>query len=171
MDVDAQIEAYIAGQPAPKQEELQALHRLILRVSPETRLWFLDGRNEAGKIVSNPNIGYGHQVMTQAGGKSRDFYRIGLSANTTGLSLYIIGIADKAYLAQTWGERLGKASVTSYCIRFRTLSDIDMAVLEEVIRFGFQARNGAADRPAPAALRHGVRPANPGPQGRADGQD
>ena len=136
MCIEAQIDAYIAGQPAPKSDELRALHRRILQLAPDCQLWFLDGRNEAGKIVSNPNIGYGHQLMLLAGGKSRDFYRIGLSANTTGISLYIIGIADKTYLAQTWGQRLGKASVTGYCIKFRTLSDLDMAVLEEVIRFG-----------------------------------
>ena len=83
--------------------------------------------------------------MRLAGGKSRDFYRIGLSANTTGISIYIIGLADKTYLAQTWGQRLGKASVTGYCIKFRTLSDIDMAVLEEIIRFGLEVRDGKAD--------------------------
>jgi hypothetical protein len=80
--------------------------------------------------------------MTYAGGKSRDFYRIGLSANTTGISIYIMGIADKTYLARTWGTRLGKASVTGYCIKFRKLADIDLAVLEEAIRFGFGVGNG-----------------------------
>ena len=144
MNIEALIEAYIAGQPTPKGDELRALHRHILQLAPDCRLWFLDGRNEAGKIVANPNIGYGHQVIDYAGGRSRDFYRIGLSANTTGISIYIIGLADKQYLAQTWGKRLGKASVTGYCLRFRTLSDIDMAVLDEVIRFGFQARDAKA---------------------------
>jgi hypothetical protein len=144
MNIEAQIEDYIAGQPAPKSDELRALHGLMLRVSPDCRLWFLDGRNDAGKIVSNPNIGYGHQVIDYAGGKSRDFYRIGLSANTTGISIYIIGIEDKKYLAQTYGARLGKASVTGYCIKFRSLNDIDMDVLEEVIRFGLEAQ---AERP------------------------
>src|SRR6478672_1854393 len=112
MSIDARIEAYIAAQPAPKADELRTLHRLIEQASPGCRLWFLDGRNAAGKIVSNPNIGYGHQVMPLAGGKRRDFYRIGLSANTAGIAIYILGLADKTYLAQTYGKRLGKASVT-----------------------------------------------------------
>ena len=117
---------------------MRALHRLILQASPDCQLWFLDGRNDEGKIVANPNIGYGHQVIDYAGGRTREFYRIGLSANTTGISIYLIGIEDKNYLAQNWGPRLGKASVTGYCIKFRTLGDIDMDVLEEVIRFGFE---------------------------------
>ena len=139
MTVDAQIEQYIAGQPEPKRGEMRELHRRILGISPGCQLWFLDGRNEAGKIVSNPNIGYGHQVIGNAGGKTREFYRIGLSANTTGISVYIIGIADKKYLAQTYGKRLGKASITGYCIKFRTLNDIDADVLAEAVRFGLGA--------------------------------
>ena len=141
MSIEEQIQAYVAGQPEQKRDEMHALHRLILHASPNCRLWFLDGTDEAGKIVSNPNIGYGHQVIEYAGGKTREFYRIGLSANTTGISIYIIGIEDKKYLAETYVKRLGKASVTGYCIKFRSLADIDLGVLEEAIRFGFEARN------------------------------
>jgi hypothetical protein len=35
--------------------------------------------------------------------------------------------------------------VTGYCIKFRTLTDIDREVLEELIRFGFEARNEEND--------------------------
>lgn len=140
MNVQDQIENYVADQPEPKRSEMQELHRLMLRTSPECKLWFLDGRNEEGKIVSNPNIGYGLQTIKYADGKTREFYQIGLSANTTGLSVYIIGIEDKKYLAQTYGKKLGKASVTGYCIKFKSLSDIDRDILGEVIRFGFEAR-------------------------------
>lgn len=142
MNVQDRIDAYIAGQPAPKRDELRELHRRILDISPECRLWFLDGKNEDGKTVSNPNIGYGFQTIDYAGGKSREFYRVGLSANTTGISVYIIGIEDKKYLAETYGKRLGKASVTGYCIKFRTIGDIDLAVLDEAIAFGLGPRDG-----------------------------
>ncbi len=79
--------------------------------------------------------------MKQAGGKSREFYQIGLSANRTGLSIYIIGIEDKTYLAETYAGNLGKASITGYCIKFRTLKDINLGVLEKIIGFGFRARD------------------------------
>ena len=97
----------------------------------------------AVSVVSNPNIGYGVQTIDYAGGKTRDFYRIGLSANSTGISVYIMGIDDKKYLSTAYGPRLGKASVTGYCIKFRRLGDIDPDVLEEAIRFGFERRNDA----------------------------
>ena len=97
---------------------------------------FLDGKNSDGKIVSNPNIGYGRRDLKYADGSTREFYRIGLSANMTGISVYVVGLEDKTYLSQTYGGKLGKASVTGYCIKFKTLKDIDLDVLEEAIRFG-----------------------------------
>jgi hypothetical protein len=117
---------------------MQALHRLILQAIPECRLWFLDGRNDEGKIVSNPNIGYGFQTIKYADGKTRDFYQIGVSANTTGISVYILGIEDKKYLAQAFGSKLGKASVSGYCIKFKALKDIELNVLEAAIRYGIE---------------------------------
>jgi hypothetical protein len=123
--VRKQIEEYIGAQPEPtKRSEMQELHSMILELMPACKLWFLDGKNEKGKIVSNPNIGYGSQTIEYANGKTREFYQIGVSANTTGISVYIMGVEDKKYLAQTFGRDLGKASVTGYCIKFKTIADI-----------------------------------------------
>lgn len=133
MSVREQIDQYIAEQPPAKSQELRDLHRRILEISPNAQLWFLDGRNDDGKVVSNPNIGYGSATLSYADGGSRAFYRIGLSANTAGLSVYVMGLKDKTYLSQTYGSRLGKAKVTGYCIRFRSVRDVDLDVLEEVV--------------------------------------
>lgn len=141
MTVQEQIEEYITGQPAPKRGEMQELHRVILATQPTCKLWFLDGKDDKGKIVSNPNIGYGAYTIQYANGDTREFYQIGFSANTTGISVYIMGIKDKTYLAQTFGKKLGKASITGYCIKFKTLKDINMDILGEVIRYGFEARD------------------------------
>lgn len=138
MTIREQIDAYIAGQPAAKQSDLRALDRLILEVLPRGKLWFLDGKDGAGKTVSNPNAGYGTQTMTYADGSARDFYQIGLSANTTGISVYIMGLDDKTYLPTTFGPTIGKASVTGYCIKFKALKDIDVDVLKAAIRDGIE---------------------------------
>jgi hypothetical protein len=136
MNLQEQIETYIASQPEPKRSDMQALHRMILEVMPACQLWFLDGKNSENRTVSNPNIGYGFQTMKTADGKSREFYQIGMSANTSGISVYILGIEDKKYLAQTYGEKLGKASVTGYCIKFKALKNINIDILEAAIRDG-----------------------------------
>ena len=136
MDIQKQIAEYIATQPEPKRGEMQELHRIILALMPACRLWFLDGKDEKGKTVSNPNIGYGSQTIQYAKGKTRDFYQIGISANTTGISVYIMGIDDRKHLAQTFGKELGKASVTGYCIKFKTLTDIKIDALKAAIQYG-----------------------------------
>ena len=136
MNVQEQIKDYITSQPEPKRSELQALHRLTLQVLPGCKLWFDTGKNSEGKTVSNPTIGYGSFTIKYADGKTRDFFQIGLSGNTTGISVYIMGIKDKTYLAKTFGKKLGKASVTGYCIKFKTLKDINIDILEAVIGYG-----------------------------------
>ena len=136
MNVKEQIDQYINSQPGPKQTDMQALHLLILQVLPACKLWFLDGKDDKGKTVSNPNIGYGSHTIKYADDTTREFYQIGLSANKTGISVYILGIKDKTYLARTFGKNLGKASVTGYCIKFKTLKDINIDILEAAIRYG-----------------------------------
>ena len=139
MNVQDQIKEYIASQPEPKRSEMQVLHQIILQIMPACKLWFLDGKNSENKTVSNPNIGYGFQTIKYADGKTREFYQIGLSANTTGISVYILGIEDKKFLTNTFGKKLGKASVTGYCIKFKSVKDINLDILKEAIRFGIKA--------------------------------
>lgn len=139
MNIQEQIEKYIASQPEPKRSDMQALHYLVLQLMPACTLWFLDGRNSDNKTVSNPSIGYGVKSITYANGKTREFYQIGISANATGISVYILGIENKKYLAQTYGEKLGKASVSGYCIKFKTLKDINIDILKAAIQHGVEA--------------------------------
>jgi hypothetical protein len=141
MNVQAEIEKYLAAQTEPKRSDMQALHRRLLQLLPGCRLWFLDGKNSENRVVSNPNIGYGLRTIAYANGKTREFYQIGLSANTTGISVYLLGIKDKKYLAQTYGKELGKASVSGYCIKFKTLKDVNLGVLEAAIRYAVEATN------------------------------
>jgi hypothetical protein len=138
MNVQEQIKQYITSQPEPKRSDMQQLHRIFLEVMPGCKLWFLDGKNSENKIVSNPNIGYGLHTIQYADGSTREFYQIGLSANTTGISVYILGISDKTYLAKTYGKNIGKASVSGYCIKFKTIKDINMDKLISAVRYGVE---------------------------------
>jgi len=138
MKVQEQIKEYITSQPEPKRSDLQKLHRLIPQALPGCKLWFDNGKNSENKTISNPTIGYGSYTIKYANGKTRDFFQIGLSANKTGISVYILGIKDKTYLAQTYERKLGKASVTGYCIRFKTLKDINIDILKAAILYGVE---------------------------------
>ncbi|MES2522472.1 MAG: DUF1801 domain-containing protein [Gemmatimonadota bacterium] len=136
MNVHTQISDYLATLPERKRGDMEALHRMMSQVLPDGRLWFLDGRDESGRTVSNPNIGYGQLAISYADGRIREFYQVGLSANTAGISVYVMGLDDKSYLVETYGGSIGKASVTGYCIKFSALRNINLDVLEAAIRDG-----------------------------------
>jgi hypothetical protein len=138
MNVEEQIKKYIASQPESKRGDMQALHLLTLQVLPAGKLWFYDGKNSKNQTIANPTIGYGFHTIKYANGTTREFFQIGVSANKTGISVYILGIKDKRYLAQAYGKKLGKASVSGYCIRFKTLKDINIDILEAAIRYGVE---------------------------------
>jgi hypothetical protein len=141
MNVESQINEYICAQPEPKRTEMQTLHELVLDASPGCKLWFSDGKNDEGKIVANPNIGYGSYTIKYANGTTKDFFQVGLSANKTGISVYILGLDDKTYLAKSFGKTIGKASVTGYCIKFKTLKDINVDILQAAMRCGFEGHS------------------------------
>ena len=138
MNVQSQIKEYITSQPESKLSDMQALHEFIQKIMPKAKLWFLDGTNDEGKIVTNPNVGYGSYTIKYADGKTREFYQIGFTGNTAGISVYIMGIPDKK-LVELFSKKIGKATVTGYCIKFKALKDINLDVLEEAIRFGIKA--------------------------------
>ena len=140
MSVLKEIQDYIASLPEPKRSEMLELHEMLMQLNAGETLWFLDGKDASGKVIANPNIGYGTQTMQYAGGKTREFYQIGLSANQTGISVYIMGLLDKNFLKVNYGTSIGKASVTGYCIKFKTLKDISLEVLKQVFHTGLEDR-------------------------------
>ncbi len=136
MKVEQLIKEHFDEIPEPKRFAFQLLHNLILAEFPKCLIWFNDGKDKEGKVIANPNIGYGYYNIKYANNQSRDFYRIGLSSNKTGISVYILGIGDKNYLARNYKTRIGKATISGYCIKFRQLADINIPVLLDAIKYG-----------------------------------
>lgn len=138
MNVNSQIANYITSQSVQKQKDLTTLHELILRLTPDSKLWFLDGKNSEGKIVSNPNIGYGNCTLSYANGSTKEFYCIGISANTSGISVYFFGIEDNDFLINLIGKTIGKAIITGYCIKFKSLNEINIEALSLALNSCFE---------------------------------
>jgi len=138
MRVQEQIKYFIESQPEPKRSDMKELHMLTLQLLPDCKLWFFDGKDSDSKTIANPTIGYGSHTIKYANGTQKDFFQIGISPNKTGISVYILGINDKKYLALTYGKKIGKASVTGYCIKFKNIKDININILEEAIRYGIK---------------------------------
>jgi hypothetical protein len=136
MTTEDQISRYIESLPEPKQSDMRRLHSTILEMDPGCRLWFLDGRDASGKVISNPCIGYGTLSRQYANGEIKEMFQAGISANSAGLSVYIMGIDDKKYLQREYGDSIGKANVTGYCIKFKALKDINLGTLKNAIQHG-----------------------------------
>jgi len=141
MDIKTQIEEYINDQPEPKKIEMQELHILILRLMPKCKQWYFDGKNEDGKQVAHPTMGYGNYTITYKDGSTREFFRIGLLATPTGLAVHIMGLEDKKFLIDAYGKTIGKAKVGSYGITFNSIKDINLEILKEAIRHRAALKN------------------------------
>jgi len=141
MEIKSQIKELIKSQSEPKQSEMQELHNLILQLMPKCKQWYFDGKNEDGKQVAHPTIGYGEYTITYKDGTVRDFFRIGLLANPTGLAIHIMGLADKKFLTDNYGKTIGKAKVGSYGISFKSIKDLNVEILKEAIRYRAALKN------------------------------
>ena len=134
MEIKSQIKELIKNQSEPKQGEMQELHHLILQLMPKCKQWYFDGKNEDGKQVAHPTIGYGEYTITYKDGTVKEFFRIGLLANPTGLAVHIMGLEDKKFLIDNYTKTIGKAKVGSYGIAFKSIKDINVEILKEAIR-------------------------------------
>lgn len=120
------VEAFIAGvEPVAKREDAKVLDALFRRVTGVVpRMW--------GPSI----IGYGEYDTVYESGRKVRSLRIGFSPRKAKHSLYLsagcISPADEARRADALG-RLGKTSQGASCIYVNKLSDIDLAVLEEMI--------------------------------------
>lgn len=136
MTIEEQVNQHLESLPEAKRRDMRTIHDAILAMNPGCKLWFLDGKDESGKVVSNPSIGYGTLRKQYANGQTKESFQAGISANSAGLSVYIMGLDNRTYLPQKYGESLGKAKVTGYCIKFKALKDIDLQILMEAIQDG-----------------------------------
>lgn len=134
MSPEIQIKEYIDSLEEPKRSEMHSLHSLLKSWLPDQKLWFESGLDANNKVVSNPNIGYGEYTIKYANGSSRQFFKFGLSANTAGISIYIMGMQDKEFLSNNYTASIGKAKITGYCIKFKTLKNINLQTLETAIK-------------------------------------
>ena len=141
MNIQEQIKDLIKSQAEPKQSEMQELHNLILKLMPECKQWYFDGKNEAGKQVAHPTIGYGNYTITYKDGSTREFFRIGLLAILTELTVHIMGLDDRKFLSDTYGKTIGKAKTGSYAISFKSIEDINLEILKEAIQYRANLEN------------------------------
>ena len=115
-------EDYIAALDEPRRTDVAALDALIREHAPGLE-----------PVVAGKMLGYGPFHYRYASGREGDTTLLGLASQKRYISLYVLCANGGRYLAESYAERLPKASVGKSCVRFARLSDVDPAVLAELV--------------------------------------
>lgn len=116
-------EEYLESLEEPRKTELRTLHKLIRETIPEEKPHIMSGM-----------IGYGTYHYKYASGREGDWSIIALSSRKNYISLYACAAKDGKYVAESYKEKLPKADIGKSCIRFKKIADIDLSILQQIIR-------------------------------------
>lgn len=119
---------YIARLEEPRKTEVAALDALIRKTAPKL-----------APFVHSGVLAYGPWRYKYASGREGDWFRIGVASNKNYISLYICAGDEKGYVAERYKKALPKANIGRSCVRFKRLSDLDLAALRKMIREGVAA--------------------------------
>ena len=114
---------YIRTFDKPVAGELLVLHKLITKTAPKLK-----------PVLNDRIIGYGTYHYKYASGHEGDTCAIGLAKMKQYYSLYTCGADERGYVAEQYKQALPKANIGKGCIRFKRLSDLDLKVVEKIIK-------------------------------------
>lgn len=117
------IKEYFEMLDPGRRKDLEALDKLIKKASPNLKPNF---------IYNMP--GYGSFKYKNYKKEIIDWPIVSAASQKNYISVYICSIVNGKYLAETYKDELGKVSVGKSCIRFKRLEDVDLSVLEKVIK-------------------------------------
>lgn len=125
-------DTHLASFPAATRETMQELDRLITAAFP--------GRSRVvwvGKLWGGTDqhiIGYGDLIQARPRGDDVEWFAVGLARQKQHYSLYVNAIEDGHYLLDTYADRLGKVKIGAASIGFKTLADLNLDALNELLR-------------------------------------
>jgi hypothetical protein len=116
--IAATPEAYVAALESPRREDVGQLHARIREVAPT-----MAASAEQGMLT------YGRFSYRGRSGRTGEWFTLGVASNKNYISVYAPTLTLEPYVA-----RLPKANLGRGCIRFKRLEDVDLEVIDEVIR-------------------------------------
>ncbi|QZH74402.1 MAG: DUF1801 domain-containing protein [Erythrobacter sp.] len=128
------VEQFIAAVDHPgKRADAEVLDALFRNVT-----------GEEPQIWGPSMIGYGSYHYKYDSGLEGDFFRTGFSPRKAKHSIYLTGGYCDEQTGQKNAEllaRLGKHSTGKSCLYINKLADVDLGVLEELVRLNWDAMN------------------------------
>ena len=116
------VDQYIEELDEPRKGDVKALDQLIREAAPELK-----------PTMEFGFPGYGKYHYKYASGREVDWPAVSMANQKNYISLYVMCIIDGKYLAESYKDRLPKASIGKSCIRFKSMNDVDENVLKEVV--------------------------------------
>lgn len=117
------VEEYLAQVPAERQDIINFLHQFIQKAAPSLKPHFAYNM-----------LGYGSFPYKNYKKEDITWPVVSLANQKNYVSVYVCAVKDGKYIAEQNAARLGKVSVGKSCIRFKKLEDVNLDVLEEVIK-------------------------------------
>ncbi len=120
-------------EPPVRREDAQRLDQLFRKVTGHDPVMW-------GSSI----IGYGHYRYQYDSGHGGEMCRVGFSPRKAKHSLYVLALSDDPAELATQDDllaRLGKHARGKGCLYVTRLADVDMAVLEELIRHCWNCMN------------------------------
>lgn len=117
---DASVEAFIDQQPEAVAADCRVIMQIMRKATgEEPRMW--------GASI----VGFGKYRYKGASGREGEWMLTGLSPRKANLSVYILsGLEQHAALLQ----KLGKHSTGKGCLYIKRVGDVDVKVLEQLIK-------------------------------------
>jgi hypothetical protein len=124
-------EAHIASLPVDVREEIATLDAAIAEAMAGDERVVWEGKFWGG--TEQRIIGYGSYHYRGRSGAEGEWFIVGLAAQKNYISLYLNAADEEGYLGERYASRLGKVKASKANIRLRRASDLDLAVLREMV--------------------------------------
>jgi Domain of unknown function (DU1801) len=92
------------------------------------------------KLWGTSIIGFGDYHYVYKSGREGDWFRTGFSPRAQNLTLYMMGGFDREVL-----KRLGKYKIGKGCLYINKLEDVDLKILQELIKTSLPKTKAAAE--------------------------
>jgi hypothetical protein len=122
---------WLADLPDDIRADMQHLDTFIVSHLPQASRDLWEGTFWGG--TEQTIIGYGGLIMTQPGGQQAEWFMVGLARQQAHFSIYVNALRDGRSVTKEFGPRLGKVKVGAASITFRSLANLELAVLGEVL--------------------------------------
>lgn len=134
---DASVQDYLAAiEDETRRKDCQALAKLMAKAtSHQPKMW--------GASI----VGFGSYHYKYDSGREGDFCLAGFSPRKGDISIYLMGCSSGSPQQEALFAKLGRHKMGKACLYVRKLSDIDLAVLEQLVVDSvaeLQRRYGAA---------------------------